>query len=235
MPKGDVAADVQPSEAVGNLDQQDSERGRRMRAAAMLAAALKAAVADGPNNLRCLGHPWVCEYIAWQVEQRLFANAGKKHRGPDGDTEVGNHGARLRAYNARARAFLKSIRLEENQPVLASLFEGRLSPRSLVSIEAAGKLLPEGQRKRLAEEEAQAAERREREAKIARTTGALPFFSDKIQCISCETWGAQYERIPHVGGHHALGKTPSLGGTTHARIACACPSCGLRWKADEPP
>merc|ERR1711933_204217 len=95
----------------------------------------------------------------------------------------------------------------------------------LVQIEAAGELLPEAQRKRLAEEGAQALERAARELKAARSN-ALSFFNEKICCPACEAWGAHYERIPHVGGHHKLGKTASLGGTDSARIACECPVCG---------
>lgn len=231
-----VATDAKAAAvAVIRKDHQDNHREQRMRAASMLASSFEAAVAAGPTTLQCLRHPWVFEYIAWQVEQHVFADVSRRIHSHDTEKSNGSERAHWRGYNARVRALLRSIRLIENETVVASLFEGRLSPSGFVRIEVDGALLPEAQRKRIAEEELAATERAEREMKKARITGMLPFFSDRIRCPECDAWGARYERIPHVGGHHKLGKTPGLGGTDHARIACACPSCGLRWKTEEPP
>lgn len=96
-------------------------------------------------------------------------------------------------------------------------------------------MLPEAERRRLQTQSHDAAERAARQARAERSAALLPFQSEKIQCPCCSHWGARYERIPHVGGHHQLGKTASLGGTDSARIACQCPSCGFSWKTDEPP
>ncbi|CAK0839036.1 unnamed protein product [Prorocentrum cordatum] len=127
------------------------------------------------------------------------------------------------------RSLLRGLRESQNTPVLAALLGGRLSPRALLRAEAAGELLPEAQRRRQLEAKAQAAERKAREAAAERAGSKLPFASDKIRCPACEAWGALYERIPHVGGHHHLGKTASLGGTDGARLACECRACGARW------
>eukprot|EP00747_Dinoflagellata_sp_TGD_P185131 gnl/TRDRNA2_/TRDRNA2_41494_c0_seq2.p1 gnl/TRDRNA2_/TRDRNA2_41494_c0~~gnl/TRDRNA2_/TRDRNA2_41494_c0_seq2.p1 ORF type:complete len:212 (+),score=44.20 gnl/TRDRNA2_/TRDRNA2_41494_c0_seq2:55-690(+) len=204
------------------------DREKRLRVANLLAKAMASAVASGPVESQSLGHPWVCEYLALQVESQMFADAARCDGADGGVSGV------VRRYNARARALLKGVRLEENQSVLISLMEGRLPPGGLLQIQAAGILLPESQRKRLAEEADLAAKRTEQEVKAARWSSKLSFFSDKIRCPACEAWGARYERIPHNGGHHKLGKTASLSGTDGARLACQCTSCGRSWKTDEP-
>ena len=84
------------------------------------------------------------------------------------------------------------------------------------ALDLSKELLPEGQRERLSQDRVDAAERAAKEVKAAVAASSLPFFTPKIQC-QCGTWGVRYDRIPHVGGHHQLGKTASLGATDHAR------------------
>lgn len=181
----------------------------------------------GVNRFQHQEHPWVAEFLAGQVESLLFEEA----RAQAGDSTA----AAGRIYMARVRALLRGLRSEDNRHIRANLLNGRLCPDGLLKIEAAGDLLPDAQRKRLELLRAQAAEQAAREARASQAASKPSLFSLSLQCPDCEVWGAYYERIPHVGGHHKLGKTAGLAGTDGAKVACACTACGLRWKTEEPP
>eukprot|EP00439_Symbiodinium_sp_Y106_P012760 s3673_g1.t2 len=223
----------------------------RARALAVLHEALSAqAPAAGT------GHPWVCEFLAWQLEDALsedgilgtsrrrsgeccgvagategipaFAGPGPMQSGKDIASPE------QRSYRARLRRLLQGLRLEE-------LPSHVLSPQEFLSAEEGGALLPAEMRERRRQLEdsggswearaarqlsgwqgrnsqEEAAERAAAEARAVRAASALPFFSEKIQCQGCSNWGVRYDRIPHVGGHHKLGKTAGLGGTDYARL-----------------
>ncbi|CAJ1341830.1 unnamed protein product [Effrenium voratum] len=202
----------------------------RKKALLVLSEALEAAA---PAS-----HPWAPEFAAWQLEALLLEDLGLHTIGvpnTKSETEKVSVQSWDREYRARLRRLLQGARLEANRARVARLVEGRLAPCEFLRAEACGELLPELQRERLAQDKAAALDRKARELAGERRANALPFFSEKIQCQGCSLWGAFYDRIPHVGGHHKLGKTASLGGTDYARLLAECASCGRRWRTDEPP
>ncbi|CAK9087492.1 unnamed protein product [Durusdinium trenchii] len=236
---GDVAADAGEAIAGAAEDVGEAVAGAAEDAGEWIAGAaedalqllMEALEAAGPKS-----HPWAAEFVAWQLEGLLQEELGvrtilsspRQDNPASGTVKVPVEVSR--GHRARLRRLLQGVRLKANRAVVESLMEGRLSPRSFLHAEESG-----DQRERLAQDRAAAAERVEKEVKAAKASSALPFYSEKIHCQGCGTWGARYDRIPHVGGHHQLGKTASLGGTDHARIAAQCASCGLRWRTDEPP
>eukprot|EP00439_Symbiodinium_sp_Y106_P013329 s3673_g1.t3 len=250
----------------------------RARALAVLHEALSAqAPAAGT------GHPWVCEFLAWQLEDALsedgiLGTSRRRRRWRNGRhpriRRTWPHAERQRHRLARAAQLpcppptsasgppaggaalprvppswrlqgsllgALGLRAQANRPLVAKLFEGKLSPQEFLSAEEGGALLPAEMRERRRQLEdsggswearaarqlsgwqgrnsqEEAAERAAAEARAVRAASALPFFSEKIQCQGCSNWGVRYDRIPHVGGHHKLGKTAGLGGTDYARL-----------------
>ncbi|OLP88738.1 hypothetical protein AK812_SmicGene29867 [Symbiodinium microadriaticum] len=227
-----------PASSGPKVSEQPNKEKRCTKALAVLHEALSAQAPSGPSGGRSgNGHPWVCEFLAWQLETALseevkLTGAGASE-GPPMHKDVAS--PEQRSYRARLRRLLQGLRLEANRPLVAKLFEGKLSPQEFLSAEEGGALLPAEMRERRRQLEEEAAERAAAEARAVRAASALPFFSEKIQCQGCSNWGVRYDRIPHAGGHHKLGKTAGLGGTDYARLVVQCEKCGLSWRTDEPP
>eukprot|EP00434_Breviolum_minutum_P029078 symbB.v1.2.025719.t2/scaffold2509.1/size77380/6 len=174
-------------------------RPARNKALHLLMEALEAV---GPNS-----HPWAAEFVAWQLEAHLQEElcgvpmmlvAGQS-ASLSGNTEPCFRCCRGFTWLSFSAETPATKCAPTGESSIGEIFDGRAAMASGGS-------------------EADAAERAAKEAKSAKAASSFPFFSEKIQCQGCSKWGVRYDRIPHVGGHHKLGKTASLGGTDYAEV-----------------